>query len=301
MTRRTLRAPIRIPERGHGLALFTGAQTAVTVEPAPAHHGVKIQLADAEAFPACIDHLDTRPPHPAFATLPPRCTTLAAGEREPPVHTVEHVLAALAGLGITDALVRIDSSSEAFEVPILDGSAGAIVEAIALIGVAAHADASRWVALPRPVEVTQADAVVRCDPCPPEDARFGYELRYDHPFLGEQSAAWDAADTAGFAATVARARTFSLEAEARAAQDAGLFPGLTPTDLLVIGDDGPIDNELRFDNEPAAHKLLDLVGDLALAANLLGGPIAMRVLAHKSGHALHHLAARAIVRAVRGN
>jgi len=299
VNRATLREPVRVPARGTAPGLFTGAASAVTIEPAPAGHGVRIAAPGAGPFPATVAHLDTRPAHPAFETVPPRHTNLAAAPDAPPVFTVEHLLGALAGLGVTDALVRIEGDGPV-EVPIFDGSARPLVEAIARVGLAHHAEPLRWVRLPRPVEVDRGDALVRCDPCDPHDASYQYDLSYDHAFLGSQSARWHAADPGAFARNVAPARTFSLEAEATAAQAAGLFRGFTPRDLLVITDDGPIDNALRFDNEPATHKLLDLIGDLALAAHELGGPIAMRVRAHKSGHALHHLAAEAIVRAVRG-
>lgn len=298
MNRATLKHAVRVPDTGHSRGVFTGAHAAVELRPAEPGRGVNIAVNGSDPFPASIAHLDTRPVHPAFAQGGARHTSLARSPDSPPIFTVEHLLGALAGLGVTDALITVDSDV-AHEIPIFDGSARPFAEAIALAGLEFHAEPVVWIGLPRPVEVTSGDAVVRCDPCPPEFAAFRYELEYDHPFLAAQSAEWSVGDRVGFIERVAPARTFSLEAEARAAQSAGLFTDFSPRDLLVIGAHGPIDNELRFDNEPAAHKLLDLVGDLALAAHELGGPIAMTVRAHKSGHALHHLAARAIVRAVR--
>ncbi|MEM7755862.1 MAG: UDP-3-O-acyl-N-acetylglucosamine deacetylase [Planctomycetota bacterium] len=300
MNRMTVARPVSVPAEGASLGLFTGNPAAITIEPANAGTGVRFAIGDAEPFAASIEHLDTRPVHPATAALGARHTAVAASDQSQPIYTVEHLLGALSGVGITDALVRIDAREAPYEVPIFDGSAKPFTEAIAVAGVTGLDTPLDYVVLPRPVEVTQGDAVVRCDPCFPEDAAFSYELEYDHPFLGSQSAEWQMGNVAGFAAAVAPARTFSLEEEAKLAQSAGLFAQFTPRDLLVIGAHGPIDNELRFGNEPAAHKLLDLVGDLALAAHELGGPIAMRVRAYKSGHALHHLAAQAIVRAVRG-
>jgi UDP-3-O-acyl-N-acetylglucosamine deacetylase len=297
--RRTIARAARIPASGDSPGLFTGAANAVDVLPAEPGSGVSVQIvADGHPhplFPATIDHLDPREPSPVLRAMGSRHTRLAADADAPAVWTVEHLLGALVGLGITDALVRVTCRAEA-EIPIFDGSAKPFTDAIET----ADGPAIDWAMLPSAVEVRSGDSVVRAEPCDPGDASYTYALSYDHPFLGDQTAAWNANDDEAFRDTVAPARTFSLEAEARAAQAAGLFTGFSPADLLVIADDGPIDNEMRFANEPAAHKLLDLIGDLALASNAVGAPIAMRVTATRSGHALHHDAARALVHAIRG-
>jgi UDP-3-O-acyl-N-acetylglucosamine deacetylase len=124
---------------------------------------------------------------------------------------------------------------------------------------------------------------------------YTYELDYGPPTpgvfaLGQQRATWDGSATQ-YASEVAPARTYCLEQEAMVMRSMGLFAHLTPREMLVLGTSGPIDNALRFDDEPARHKLLDLIGDLAL----IGAPLQADVVATRSGHALAHEAARAVL------
>jgi len=298
VNRTTLAAPVRVPGSGREPCLFTDASASIEIRPAESG-GIRFELS-GQLVSADIDRLDTRPAQPVLAKLGSRHTALAASADAPAVFTVEHVLGALTGVGVTEAVVSVESDSS-FEVPIFDGSAKPFVDAIESVGRRELATPLAWARLSDTVEVVDEDAFVRCEPCEPADAAFTYELSYANTFLGNQSATWLASDRDTFVATVAPARTFSLEHEAKLAQAAGLFQGFTPADLLVIGDKGPIENELLFPNEPAAHKLLDLVGDLSLASGALGSPIAMRVTARKSGHALHHRAAREIVGSIKNS
>ena len=128
---------------------------------------------------------------------------------------------------------------------------------------------------------------------PHSSSSYSYELDYG-PGAPVQAAtvSW-AGDAGDFLARVAPARTFSLAREVEQMHALGLFTGFTPADLLVIGDDGnAIDNELHSADEPALHKLLDLIGDLALATG--GRPLHAKVAAVRTGHRMHHDAARAI-------
>lgn len=208
----------------------------------------------------------------------------------PVVATVEHVLAALAGLGVWEAHVTLDGP----EVPILDGSAAPFVGAI-LPALRPAPRAPEPITLASRVEVRAGDAVITAEPLAPGRAwSYTYDLDYGPGSpIPPQRAAWHGSTTE-FARAIAPARTFSLLAEARAAQAAGLFRHLTPRDMLVVGDDGaPVDNAWRLDHEPARHKLLDLIGDLAL----LRRPLHARVLARRSGHALTHAFCRAVLAA----
>ena len=120
-----------------------------------------------------------------------------------------------------------------------------------------------------------------------------YHLNYSDAggaSLPPQSASWDGL-AESYYTEIAPARTFSLLSEVEALRALGLFEGFSPKELLVLGPSGPIENEWRFENEPARHKLLDLIGDLALA----GGPIRGRITAMRSGHALNHELARVLV------
>ncbi len=279
MIRRTVQSPARVQGRG----LFTGADAVATIR--PGGDGLAF-LAGGERIPARAAFLSDEPVVPAFAQMPPRHTVLASGGAR--VITTEHALAALVGLGVTDAEIVLEGGSSAgWELPIGDGSALAFVRAIGQAGLTDLGDAE-------PLLITEVITVedgrggmIVAEPAAVPD--YSYLLDYgDSGPLAKQTARWSG-DAGAFADAVAPARTFSFAAEVEPMRALGLFEGFTPTDLLVLGDDGKsIDNELRFDDEPARHKLLDLIGDLAL----VGRPIVGRIAAYRSGHALNHAMAR---------
>lgn len=280
------RIPNGTPAPG-GAGLFTGKPASVRIERAAPGTGLLFQradLPDKPTIPATIANLSRRAVHPAFARLPARCTSLELpGSDRIGIATVEHILSALIGLGITDA--RIDVEGE--EIPIGDGSAAGFVEAILASGTTDHLAPLEPIIVNRPLSVSDSSGA-RIDAEPSDRPRYTYHLDYGPASaITPQSASW-AGDPNDYAANVAPARTFCLEEEARAMQALGLFKALTPRDMLVFGPRGPIDNTLRFPNEPARHKLLDLIGDLALA----GRPIQARITATRSGHALNHEMAR---------
>jgi UDP-3-O-[3-hydroxymyristoyl] N-acetylglucosamine deacetylase len=221
--------------------------------------------------------------------VPVRNTTLMVLERglAHVAATVEHVMSALAGLGIWNAVIVMDGP----EVPILDGSAKPWVDVLA--SVLKQGPAVAPITLARPVEVRDADASITATPA--DIISYTYNLDYGPASpLKPHSATWRG-DADDFAANIALARTFSLRPEAQAAQKMGLFNHLSPRDMLVIGDDGhPMDNAWRMENEPARHKLLDLIGDLAL----LRRPVIANVVATKSGHRLTHEFCRAVLKAM---
>jgi len=270
----TLAGPVRI----EGIGLFTGAHVVCTI--VPGTDGIRFVRDDLGVeIPAHIDRLGTAPLPPEL-TDPPRNTTLIS--REAVVTTTEHVLSALGGLGVTEAVIHLDGA----EPPIGDGSAAHFVRAIRAAGL--HKT-------DRIVEsIRVRDTIVVDDgrggsiTAEPADAPlYRYELDYADGPIRPQSAEWRA-DPEGYAREIAPARTFCLETEALTMRELGLFGSFTPRDLLVVGPDGPIDNAWLFDNEAARHKLLDLIGDLAL----VGRPICARITARRSGHALNHELAR---------
>ncbi len=223
--------------------------------------------------------------------VPPRNTTLVLGVTGSPVAaTVEHVLSALAGMGVWDACIVLEGD----EVPIDDGSALAFVELAshlkrAGLGGMGAADADPIVLRER-VEVRDASggsggsgAWIVGEPL--DGVEYAYELDYGPGApIAASKAVWRG-DSEEYAREIAPARTFSLRGEAEAARAAGLFAHLTPAEMVVVGDDGlPMANAWRMENEPSKHKLLDLIGDLAL----LGRPLHAKVTAHRSGHAMTH-------------
>lgn len=294
MRRRTLEAPLA----GQGTTLFTARQVMYSIRPADAATGIRfrrVDLPDRPEIPATIEHLSDEPLHPAFASMPPRCTTLAAGPAR--VGLVEHVLSALAGLGISDAIVEIAGD----EMPIFDGSASPFVIQLNAVGVRDLDATIEPIVIHETIRVEAGDAWIEASPRehddPPDACVYAYELDYGpNPAIQAQHAEWtrtDEPDThrpqdAAYARSVAPARTFCLEHEARQMRALGLFAHMDPSRMLVLGPLGPIDNALRYENEPARHKLLDLIGDLTLS----GAPIVGRVRAHKAGHALNHAMAR---------
>jgi UDP-3-O-acyl-N-acetylglucosamine deacetylase len=269
------------------VGLFTGGPGVLRISPANPGAGISLRRAGGPTVPAHISSLAAQP-----EGVPARNTALAAQAGSGPFLTVEHILSALAGLSITDALLELEGP----EVPIGDSSADPFVSAILAAGIAEQDGAAPPLRLTREITVERGQSRITARPHA-GGCLYRYELDYgpDCP-IRPQSAEWDSAapDAAEvYARDIAPARTFCLEAEARIMQATGLFAHLSPRDMLVFGEDGPIDNTLRFENEPARHKLLDLIGDLALT----GRPLAAEVTALRSGHALNHELARAILAA----
>jgi UDP-3-O-acyl N-acetylglucosamine deacetylase len=282
LPRRTLSRPAAV----RGAGLFSARPVELVLRPGDA--GLvfrRVDLPGSPVIPARVEHVVDDPRALGLALPSPPRNTVLAIRGGAFVMTTEHVLSALGGMGVTDAMIDLDGP----EPPIDDGSAAAFVRAIADAGTTEVGSSVEPLVIRREVRVGDAShgfAVV----VPHGKAWYRYELDYGPGSpIPAQSAEWS--PPGEYARAVAPARTFCLEAEARAMRAAGLFSHLSPRDLLVIGPDGPLDNTLRFPDEAARHKLLDLVGDLAL----LGRPIHGRVTASRSGHRVNHALARAIL------
>lgn len=263
-----------------GLGLFSGKPGTVTVHPVGAVSGVVFSRG-GPSVPALVEHVTREAIHTCFpAAVPGRNTTIAFNGVG--VATIEHLMSGLAGLGITDALIEIDGP----EVPIFDGGALAFVEGLRRAGVRVLDVPIEPLVLTMPVQALDATGgQIVAMPRPSPGFSLTYELNYGpNSPIRIQSARWEG-DADRYAKEIAPARTFCLKKEAEAMRSLGLFSHITPAEMLVVGDDGkPIENEWRFSDEPARHKLLDLIGDLAL----LGRPIQADVVASRSGHALTH-------------
>lgn len=271
-----------------GTGLFCAHRCYVRVEPASAGHGLMFERADVPkggVIPVCSSRVIAKP----------RQTVLASDGVS--VQTVEHLLSALVGMGVNCARLVVEGP----EIPIMDGSAAHFVEGLRAAGVTAAQGggaALEPIVVTRRVELTESSARIVAEPWDDGDQAPRLGVRYELDYGGvipAQAAEFVVQhampDTAGYATQIAPARTFCTEAEGRQLQAAGLFTHLRPGDVLVIGPAGAIGTSLRFADEPARHKVLDVIGDLALA----GRPIHGRVTATRSGHALNQRLARMLL------
>ncbi|MCH2114318.1 MAG: UDP-3-O-acyl-N-acetylglucosamine deacetylase [Pirellulales bacterium] len=200
---------------------------------------------------------------------------------------VEHILAALAGLRIDNCEVGVNG----VEMPGCDGSAIAFVRALDSAGIVQQDSPAPRLNITEPVILSRGASRIEAHPDP--EGRYSVEFHLDYPndpAVGRQSASLEV-NPESFRAEIAPCRTFVLQREADAIRRQGLGQRVTPRDLLVFDDVGPVDNVLRFENECARHKVLDVIGDMALT----GCEIAGRIVAHRSGHQLNGALARELV------
>jgi UDP-3-O-acyl N-acetylglucosamine deacetylase len=260
-----------------GVGFLTGATVRLRFAPAPPGTGVVFVRADLRPralVPARIDQVSGTQ----------RRTTL--GRPPARVGLVEHVLAALSGLRIDNCYVELDAP----EPPGLDGSARRFVDALRRGGTELQAERRFVWHAERSVVVGSGGATLALHPDENDELRISYILNYGpRSPIGRQTYT-QVITPEWFADEVASCRTFILEEEAAELRRQGLGTRTTAADLLVFGMRGPIDNRLRFANEPARHKVLDLVGDLALFGQDLRG----HVVAYRSGHPLNVELVRAL-------
>lgn len=257
-----------------GVGLHSGTTVTVRVLPAPAGRGRYFARVDLPGAPEIAARVDS-------VSQTVLSTELGHGTAK--VRTVEHLLAALAALGIDNARIEIDG----IEVPLLDGSAKEWAEAIGQAGIVAQPAQAPAYTLTEPVWIYSGDAFVAALPAP--QLRFTYGIDFDLPAIGNQWFSW-APQLADFALEVAPARTFGLAHQIESLRQQGLIRGGSLDNALVCDGNGWLNPPLRFANEPARHKLLDLVGDLSLLGNF---PSA-HFLAYKASHTLHIQLARAL-------
>jgi UDP-3-O-acyl N-acetylglucosamine deacetylase len=215
-----------------------------------------------------------------------RRTTL--GQPPGQIGLVEHVLAALAGLRIDNCYVELNAP----EPPGLDGSARRFVDALSLAHPVVQAVRREISTVDSPVIVARHGATLTLHPAERDELRISYVLDYGKGSPIGWQMHTQTITPEGFASEIAPCRTFILESEADELRRQGLGARTTAADLLVFGNDGVIDNELRFANEPARHKILDIVGDLLL----LGCDLRGHVVAYRSGHPLNVELVRCLLR-----
>lgn len=252
-----------------GIGLHSGASVSMTLHPGEAGSGIAFRRSDLPGAPAI-------PADWRHAVEAPLCTSLASGDVT--VATVEHLLSALAGMGIDNALVELDGP----EVPIMDGSAAPFVFLIECAGIAELDAPRRAVRIRRPVEVEEPHRLARLQPCA-SGLEIDFEIDFESTVVARQD--WSVRLSAAvYKRDVARARTFGFLNDVDQLRESGLARGGSLDNAVVIANDGILnEGGLRYDNEFVRHKVLDAIGDLYLA----GAPIIGRFQGVHAGHALN--------------
>ncbi len=252
-----------------GRGLHSGAESTLVFKPAPVNHGIRFTRVDLPDRPVILADIRNTPE----GTDSLRRTTLRVGDAE--VSTVEHVLAALTGLGIDNALIEINTLEPAEP----DGSSQPFVQVLRSAGVVEQDAPKRYFKVTRPIRFCQNG--VELVALPHDGFRISFTIEYEHPVVGTQYASFDI-DEKTFESEIAPARTFSLIEEVDELRKTGLIKGGSLENAVVVSSERILNKEpLRFKNEFVRHKILDLVGDLSL----LGMPIRGHIISVKSGHA----------------
>jgi UDP-3-O-[3-hydroxymyristoyl] N-acetylglucosamine deacetylase len=261
-TQRTLRRVISCA----GIGLHSGRKVTLSLKPAPAGAGIRFLRSDLGGLevPARVDHVGAI----NYATGLMRDAVQ--------VDTVEHLLAALVSLGIDNVTVELNSP----EVPIMDGSAAPFVYLIQEAGVKTLDAPRRYLKVLRPMSLTRGDKRIAIYPS--DHFKVTYSIAFDHPMLRHQSRTIRMTADA-FVDEIAPARTFTFLKEVEMLRQQGLALGGSLENAIVISDTGVLNSGLRFDDEFVRHKILDVIGDLAL----VGHPLIGHLVAHRGGHALH--------------
>jgi UDP-3-O-[3-hydroxymyristoyl] N-acetylglucosamine deacetylase / 3-hydroxyacyl-[acyl-carrier-protein] dehydratase len=286
---RTIKHPVSLA----GTGLHTGSQTTMTFRPAPEEYGIRfrrVDLGGSPEVPADVDHVVDLA----------RGTTLAVGDAR--VHTVEHVMAALVGLQVDNILIELDG----IEPPVGDGSAKPYVDALIKAGFEKQNAPKDYLIIDQTVHYRNEEMKVDIVALPTDDYRITVMVDYNNPALGSQHTGLFDLESE-FVGEFAPCRTFCFLHEVEMLHSQGLIKGgnldnaivivdrelggdeikrltvkLGITDAVILGSTGVLNNRsLRFPNEPARHKLLDMMGDLAL----IGAPLKAQILAARPGHA----------------
>tara|TARA_Y100000782_G_C10157728_1_gene254393 strand:- start:634 stop:1545 length:912 start_codon:yes stop_codon:yes gene_type:complete len=271
---RTLKNAIRAT----GVGLHTGEKIYLTLLPAPIDTGIVFRRVDLDP----VVEIQAKAENVGDTTL---STTLVKGDVR--VSTVEHLLSAIAGMGIDNAIVEVSAA----EVPIMDGSAGPFVFLIQSAGIEEQAAAKKFIRIKRPVVVEDGDKVAKFLPF--DGFKVSFSIDFDHPvFKGRTLDAEVDFSSTSFVKEVSRARTFGFMHEIEYLRSKGLAKGGSVDNAIVV-DEYRILNEdgLRYEDEFVKHKILDAIGDLYLLGNSLIGEFK----AHKSGHALNNKSLRQLI------
>ena len=264
--------------RATGVGLHTGDKVYMTLRPAAPNTGIVFRRTDLNppvdihARPDCVG--DTR-----------LSTTLVKGDVR--VSTVEHLLSAMAGLGIDNAIVELSAP----EVPIMDGSAGPFVFLLQSAGIEEQSVAKRFIRIKKPIKVQEGDKWASFEPF--EGFKVGFSIEFNHPIISKRTSRAEIDfSTTSFVKEVSRARTFGFMRDIEMLREHNLALGGSMDNAVVL-DDYRVLNEdgLRYEDEFVKHKILDAIGDLYLLGHSLIGAYH----AHKSGHELNNKLLRTLI------
>ncbi len=248
-----------------GIGLHSGAPVNMRLLPAPAGSGIVFRRTDLDNFE--IPAIGRNVAKVSYATSLMRQGVL--------ISTTEHLLSAFIGMGIDNVIVELDN----LELPILDGSALPYVEAFQRVSIRTQRRRREYMRVLRPVEVREGNKFIGVYP------GSGYKIEYliDFPApIGQLKTCIDLASET-YGAEISAARTFGYKADETKLRDMGLIRGASAENAIVLGPKGPENGPLRFPDEYVRHKVLDLIGDLALAGHRIEG----HVVAERAGHAMH--------------
>jgi UDP-3-O-[3-hydroxymyristoyl] N-acetylglucosamine deacetylase len=257
-----------------GIGLHSGRKVTLSLKPAAANSGIRFRRTDLGGveIPATVENVGTV----AYATQ------LIFGDAR--VETVEHVLAALVSARIDNAIIELNTP----EVPIMDGSSAPFIFLVQECGVRVLAEPRKYLKVVRPITLTRGDKHIALYPS--DQFKVSYSISFDHPLLRHQSKTMTMSEHA-FIDEIAPARTFTFLKEVEMLRQNGLALGGSLDNAIVIGDTGVLNSSLRYEDEFVRHKILDLIGDLAL----VGHPVVAHAVVHRGGHALHTAAAAALL------
>ena len=252
-----------------GIGIHSGKEVNLTVHPAPPNHGIKFVRTDLPNSPDISAH---------FNQVVDTSLATVIGYDGFIISTIEHLMAAFAGLAIDNALVEIDS----YEMPIMDGSAGPFTDMILNAGIETQESPRCYFIIKKPIELKEDGKFVGFYPAP--SFKISCTIEYDHPLIQKQSFVVDMSEKV-FEAEVCRARTFGFLQEYEMLKRFGLAQGGSLDNVVVIDKDKILNPDgLRYHDEFVRHKILDSIGDFSL----LGMPIIGHIVLNKSGHAFNH-------------
>ncbi len=262
LTQKTIRREVTCT----GIGLHCGKRVHLRLLPAPVDSGFRFRRVDlgGKEIPVALDNLHAT----AYATQ----LTYA----DVSVNTVEHILSAAAGVGIDNLVIELDGE----EVPIMDGSSAPFVYLLHEAGLRRQQAPRRFVKIVEPLHVQEHDKSISVYPA--DRLKISYTIDFDHPLIGTQRETFCVSPRA-YTEQIAPARTFGFLRDVEVMRSHGLALGGSMENAIVVGENSILNPQLRFPDEFVRHKILDVIGDLAL----LGNPMLGHVVAYRAGHALH--------------